>query len=177
MPKSKITKIILIFVGLMVIIMLADKLIGANTGWFGKMGNYQIYNSALETTSAFNEFYLEIWFAETLAFILMPFVLLSLRKRLKVNLVPWFFISITMVVASIAKLFNFYGSLTAVSATDILWQLHTGAIFYPNYFDRFDPSLGNALPYLLRAQIPLILIWVIICLALLATRKFKAIRS
>lgn len=100
----KQTLIILgILLGIMVVVVLILALVGQfhiDDGQYP--GGFGIYYSALKgLPSLFNPLYELIWFCEAVAFILLPVVLYVFRKKLQIQILPWFIVAVFMLIGGI----------------------------------------------------------------------------
>jgi|GEM_PF-2206062 len=120
--------------------------------------NRPLYNHGLELEAAPNALWYELWFAETIAVVILPFILFWLRDklRIKARLLPWCVAAIIMVVGVAStglSIYNDYKDNGYLQREPdyISIIIHQGAFYQPIY-DRYDPSLQSMLPFILRGQ-------------------------
>jgi len=121
--------------------------------------NRPLYDDALNFEAALNGLWYELWFAETIAVILLPLILWLLKRKmaLKTKLLPWYVAAFVMfigVMSTGVKIYNDYkdDGFLHQQPDYISIIVHQGAYYQPTY-DQFDPSLQSMLPTILKGQI------------------------
>lgn len=121
--------------------------------------NRPLYNPGLPIEAAPNALWYELWFCETIAVILFPFILHLLRGKLqiKARLLPWSVAAIVMYIGAFSVGLNIYNNIKdhgyiSEEHDYISIIVHSGA-FYQPLDDQYDPSLQSMLPTILKGQI------------------------
>jgi hypothetical protein len=141
-------------------IMAIDKILGRSG--FDVAGNYELYTGALTPNAAFNDLLSEVWFAETIAVVALPFLLFFIRRKskTKLRLAPWILAAAVMFFGIITRgwtIYQQYHTGAETGTTALLYEIHHGASYYPLYYDNIDPEIESVAPYFLRAQVPILL--------------------
>jgi lysylphosphatidylglycerol synthetase-like protein (DUF2156 family) len=145
---------------LIIVIMAVDRLLSRFS--FNSAGNYILHIDELQGLVAFNSILEEIWFAETIAIIIFPIVLLLFRKKwqLKTHLFPWCIAAIVMLAGAVGTGISIHDRIVngfyRESPNDLSLSIHHGASYFPAYVED-DPFLFSILPAFLRAQAPIML--------------------
>jgi hypothetical protein len=158
---------VVLFLALTTLIVLIDQIIGVVSRFFyhgntalWSRGSYDfMYNFADPFPAGFNSMLFELWFAETIAFILMPIGLYLLRKRVKVRLFPWILAGIVTLLGLCISLSLSYGedSISDPFHTHgfvFTQELHYGVrLALSNNPSGPDPMLFSCFPYFLESHL------------------------
>ena len=160
---------------LLALVVVADTLIEAiwDTVYFGilngnstlwRWGSPGIYEGGLQPNAAFNSLWHELWFAEALAFIIMPVVLWKYQKHKRRKILPWILTGALALAGMVSTFLNYHS--TAVTPdnpypvnSNYAELLHNGPTipFYTVPFNTIfagDPALESEFPDFIISQAP-----------------------
>jgi hypothetical protein len=157
-------RVIKFFFLLLIIVMAVDYVLGVVNGrmhFVDQTLGFDLWYGALQGPAALNHVLEEIWFAETIALILIPVIWLVMRLRVTKNMFPWLFLGVVMLVSFSFNVYRHIVNNPFHYPLDLQYVIHQGSGFYSSYGDSIDPLLASVWEYLLRAQIGVVVAFLV----------------